>query len=297
MDEPTLTPITDPARLAALAFLARYGGNTRIGYTIDLEDFFRWCRRYQLPPLTATRPHLELYVRYLEDDRGLKPATICRRIGTVTGMYRYAMLDGIIDRNPAEYVRRPRIADESSRLGLDRMELGAFLSTARASSPVDHALCVLLGLLGLRVGEACAVHIDDLGSERGHRTLTVCGKGGKISTIPLPPPVFRAIDACSAGRTEGPLLHSRSGAQMDRYAATKIVKRVAKRAGITKKVSPHSLRHSFVTAALDAGVPLRDVQIAARHADPRTTTRYDRARHNLDRHASYVVAAFISGAA
>jgi site-specific recombinase XerD len=59
---------------------------------------------------------------------------------------------------------------------------------------------------------------------------------------------------------------------MNRPAATRIVRRLAKRARITKHISPHSLRHSFITAALDAGVPLRDVQIAARHADPRTTT-------------------------
>jgi site-specific recombinase XerD len=66
---------------------------------------------------------------------------------------------------------------------------------------------------------------------------------------------------------------------------------------VTKHISPHRLRHSFITPGLDAGVPLRDVQIAARHADPRTTTRYDRARNNLDRHASYIVAAFIAGSA
>jgi site-specific recombinase XerD len=82
---------------------------------------------------------------------------------------------------------------------------------------------------------------------------------------------------------------------MNRHAATRIVRRLAKRAGVTKHISPHSLRHSFITAALDAGVPLRDVQIAARHA--RTTTRYDRARNNLDRHASYIVAACIAGGA
>ena len=75
----------------------------------------------------------------------------------------------------------------------------------------------------------------------------------------------------------------------------RLVRRISRRAGITKRITPHSLRHSFITAALDAGVPLRDVQIAARHADPRTTTRYDRARNNLDRHASYIVAAFIAG--
>jgi integrase/recombinase XerD len=83
---------------------------------------------------------------------------------------------------------------------------------------------------------------------------------------------------------------------MDRHAADRMVKRLARRAGITKRISPHSLRHSFITAALDAGVPLRDVQEAASHADPRTTMRYDRARQSLDRHATYVVAAFVAGA-
>jgi integrase/recombinase XerD len=68
-------------------------------------------------------------------------------------------------------------------------------------------------------------------------------------------------------------------------------------AGITKPVGPHTLRHAFITAALDAGVPLRDVREAASHADPRTTMRYDRARGSLDRHATYIVAAYLAGAA
>jgi site-specific recombinase XerD len=77
----------------------------------------------------------------------------------------------------------------------------------------------------------------------------------------------------------------------------RIVHRIARRAGITKPVGPHTLRHAFITAALDAGVPLRDVQEAASHADPRTTMRYDRARVSLDRHATYIVSTFIAGAA
>jgi site-specific recombinase XerD len=75
------------------------------------------------------------------------------------------------------------------------------------------------------------------------------------------------------------------------------VHRVTRRAQIAKHVSPHTLRHAFITAALDAGVPLRDVQEAASHADPRTTMRYDRARTSLDRHATYIVAALVAGAA
>jgi len=69
------------------------------------------------------------------------------------------------------------------------------------------------------------------------------------------------------------------------------------RAGLAKKISPHTLRHAFITAALDAGAPLRDVQEAASHADPRTTMRYDRGRVSLDRHATYIVAAYLAGAA
>lgn len=84
---------------------------------------------------------------------------------------------------------------------------------------------------------------------------------------------------------------------MDRHGAGHIVRRVAKRAGITKRVGPHTLRHASITAALGAGVPLRDVQEAASHADPRTTMRYDRAPGSRDRHATYVVATFIAGAA
>jgi integrase len=163
-------------------------------------------------------------------------------------------------------------------------------------SPDHAALAVLLGLLGLRVSEACNVDIEDLSTERGHRTVTVLGKGHKLAVIPLPPRVARAVDLSAGERLSGPVLLMASGQRMNRHGATRIVRRLAKRAGITKHISPHSLRHSFITAALDAGVPLRDVQNAARHSDPRTTTRYDRARNNLDRHAAYVVTAFVAGA-
>jgi integrase/recombinase XerD len=96
---------------------------------------------------------------------------------------------------------------------------------------------------------------------------------------------------------EGPLFLAPGGGRLDRYGAGRIVRRVARRTGITKPVGPHTLRLAFITAALGAGVPLRDVQEAAWHADPRTTMRYDRARASLDRHATYIVAAYLAGAA
>jgi site-specific recombinase XerD len=82
---------------------------------------------------------------------------------------------------------------------------------------------------------------------------------------------------------------------MDRHAATRRLRRLAEVAGVRlPRRHPHMLRHTFVTTMLDAGVDLRDVQIAARHADPRTTMRYDRARKNLDRHPNYILAAYMA---
>src|SRR5690242_11224430 len=86
-------------------------------------------------------------------------------------------------------------------------------------------------------------------------------------------------------------------ARLDRHAAARIVRRTAQAAGITKRVGAHTLRHGFITAALDAGVPRRDVQEAASHADPKATVRYDRARVSLDHRATYIVATVIAEAA
>ena len=185
-----------------------------------------------------------------------------------------------------------RVAD--SRLGPN--ELGAFLVQAGLGSARDHALASLLALNGLRISEALGADIEDLDFERGHRTLKIWRKGGKRVTIPLAPRTSRALDLYLGERTNGPIFLGAHGQRMDRHAADRTVKRLARRAGIVKRISPHSLRHSFITAALDAGVALRDVQEAASHADPRTTMRYDRGRGSLDRHATYVVAAFLAGA-
>jgi integrase/recombinase XerD len=129
-------------------------------------------------------------------------------------------------------------------------------------------------LSGLRVSEAIGANIEALGLELGHRTLTVLRKGGKLVTMPLAPRVARAVDLAVGERVEGPIFLGSNRERLDRHAAGRIVRRVARRAGIGKRVGPHTLRHAFITAALDAGVPLRDVQEAASHADPRTTMRY-----------------------
>ncbi|MGH9252262.1 MAG: tyrosine-type recombinase/integrase [Acidimicrobiales bacterium] len=210
--------------------------------------------------------------------------------------YRYAEQEGLIAVSPAAHVRRPRLDYESHATGLDRNEVGAMLVAAGLAGARDHALISLLALNGLRVSEAIGADIEDLGLERGHRTLTILRMGGKVVTIPLAPRTARAFDLAVGDRCDGPIFVAVNGARIDRHAAGRIVRRIARRAGSVKRVGPHTLRHAFITAALDAGVPLRDVQEAASHADPRTTMRYDRARVSLDRHATYIVAIFLAGA-
>ena len=139
------------------------------------------------------------------DERGLAASTVDRRLSTVCGYYRFAHIDGRIGANPAQYVRRPRVHPATQR-GMDRGELAAFLYTAERTSPGHAALAVLLGLNGLRVSEACGTNIEDLGFERGHRTLHIVGKGNQPATVPLVPRTARTLDLAIGERTVGPIL-------------------------------------------------------------------------------------------
>ncbi len=146
--------------------------------------------------------------------------------------------EGLVERNPAANVRRPKVDYESRTLGLDRNELGAFLVQAGLGSARDHALASLLALNGLRISEALGADIDALEFERGHRTLKILRKGGKVAIIPLAPRTSRALDLYIGERMTGPIFVGAHGARMDRYAADRTVKRLARRAGIAKRISP-----------------------------------------------------------
>jgi integrase/recombinase XerD len=286
----------DPLKLAVAAYLARYTGSSRDHAYSDLRCFLAWCAERGLDPLAASRAQLELYVRWMQEVRRFKPSTVSRRFLVTAGFYRTAVIDGVLEHSPAEHVRRPAVPAESPTLGFTHLQFEAMLTAARESpNRCDFALVAMLGLLGLRIFEATGADIADLGEEHGHRVLRVCGKGSKVVLVPLPPAVWRAIDGAMGSRTAGPILLNSRGARMDRHAATRRLRNLARSAGVRiGRTHPHMLRHTFVTTMLGAGVDLRDVQIAARHADPRTTMRYDRARNNLDRHPNYILAAYMA---
>jgi len=286
------------AQLAAVSYLARYSGRTHSLYAYQLGQWFAWCETNALDPLVGIqRAHVELYIRGL-GDRGLMDSSVNTMMHAVRGYFRFAHIDGLIGSDPAVYARLPKVhRDESRTQGLDRLELIRFLQIAQTLTVHHGALAYLLGINALRASEAAAVRIEDYADTlRGYRVLHLVGKGNKPATMPLTVPVLRVLEACRGQRTTGPLiLRPLTGNPIDRRDAYRMVARIAKAAGIPRHISPHSLRHAAITNALDAGVPLRDAQILARHADPRTTEHYDRARGNLDRHGVHFLTAYVAG--
>jgi integrase/recombinase XerD len=235
-------------RLAVAAYLARFTGLSRTHTESDLRAYLSWCAdrtSIRWRPGGRWSSCTSAGCRRSKSGANHKPSTVGRRMSVVAGFYRTCVIDGVLAHSPADYVRRPPVPAESPTLGLTHLQLEALLTAARDSAnPYDFALVCLLGLLGLRIFEACGANIADLGEEHGHRVLKVRGKGGKTVLVPLPPAVARAIDRATAGRATGPLLLNRNGTRMDRHAATR---RLATLAAATQmripRMHPHMLRH------------------------------------------------------
>ncbi len=158
---------------------------------------------------------------------------------------------------------------------------------------------VVLAVQGWRVGELLALRVEHLDEEGGHRVATIVGKGSKVARVPLAAATWTAIRLWldAAGIEAGPVAVAvprgrqvRRGRALSSQAIDKRLKRLAQHAGLTRRVHAHLFRHGAVTCALDAGVPLREVQDFARHADPRTTRRYDSHRQSLNNPTPQVLA-------
>ncbi len=123
-------------------------------------------------------------------------------------------------------------------------------------------------------------------------TLVLQTVSTAAAVAPLNAPTRAALEAAVGARRSGYILQTSTGKPLDRHNVSQLIATVTERAGISKRITPHSLRHTAITAALNTGVPLRDVQDFARHADPRTTRRYDLEANGLDRHSTYQLAAY-----
>jgi site-specific recombinase XerD len=122
-------------RLAvAAAYLARFKGQSRLHNESDLRCYLTWCRDHDLNPFHARRPHVELYLRWMQEVRGFQPSTVSRRLSFLAGFYRTCVIDAVLEHSPAEYVRRPHVSADSPTLGLSHLQFEALLTAARDST-------------------------------------------------------------------------------------------------------------------------------------------------------------------
>src|ERR1035441_5325169 len=128
-----LVPFTEQLRLAVAAYLARFKGASRYHTESDLRCYLAWCAERGLDPLYARRPHLELYIRWMQEVRRYKPSTVSRRFSVTAGFYRTCVIDGLLEHSPADHVRRPSVPPESPTLGFTHLQFEALLTAARES--------------------------------------------------------------------------------------------------------------------------------------------------------------------
>lgn len=237
------------------AFLASFPSEaTRAAYRLDLGDFAEWCARWQIIPLEAHRPHVDLYMQHLED-RGLAPATRARRLSTLRSFFDYLVREDLMQRNPAAVVAAPKVEHEDLPY-LDRMQIRLLQDTAEASRGYRWPLVQLLFVCGLRISEVVTADVEGLSTERHHRTLRIQGKGAKPAVIPLPPQVLMAVDRHLEERgqpEDGPLLVSDRGNRLARTTAAHQLRRLCLRAGIPEGVAACAAQVGDHAAAAERG--------------------------------------------
>lgn len=251
-----------------MEWLIGYPPATRRSYRSDINQFIAWLEaKDQGGLLDATRATIQRFLGHLAD-LDYKPATSQRKTSAIASFYTYAVEEKILDHNPAEHVRRVK-GGSSPRPALTPDEIRALISAASDYSKSAHALVWLMAGVGLRVAEACSATIEDLNGD----LLTVTVKGGKRKIKPLTAPVLDAVTEAIGPRTKGPILTNRDGRPLSRKRAWALIITLGARLDL-HQCTPHTLRHTAATLALEGGASVQDVQQLLGHASLETTLRY-----------------------
>lgn len=281
------------------SWLAEYDSpNTRDAYARDMKMWLKFCDEHQIDPLNTHRAAVALWKQQGAGYANPHGPSVARRLSAVASWYEYLVQEEVIERSPAVHVKRPKVdADHSTTYGLDEAEVRAMIEAAGEISVRVVAVVVVLVLTGLRVAELVWADVEDLGWDRKLRTVDVTRKGGARQRIPLTEPAWVALHEFIGDRTSGPLITTKTGARISPFQVRRIVKRVARMAGLPawEQVTPHALRHAFVTLSLDAGAMIEDVQDAVGHRDIKTTIRYRRNRRKLENNPTHKLTEFLIG--
>lgn len=226
---------------------------------------------HNLDLFTVRRVHVDGYRHTLMG----ASSTVARTLAALSSFYRYAMAEDVAHINPVQTVTRPRVdADFSSTQGLTRDQAKELLRVAKADNLRSNALVNVLLFTGVRISEALGATTANYSHDAGHRTLSIQRKGGKTAKVAVPAPAVEALNLY-LGTTGAdvvpvlgpvrslPLFTTKTGRAWNRSEAFRTVQRLARKAGVEGQISPHSLRQTFATIALENGVALHDGQPGA----------------------------------
>jgi integrase/recombinase XerD len=266
-------------------FLALEGGHsthTVSNYSRDLQRLAGYAGQLGIAEPAALSPSLLREFVFTLKDLGLSAATIRRQISAIRTYFRFLLAEGLVAEDPSDRLESPRRGRRLPPV-LTVAEVEALLLAV----PPDNALAwrdrtvIELGYgAGLRVSELCGLLVSDLRFDEG--LVRVMGKGSKQRLVPVGRHVIGTVSvylhqvrpALDHGKSRNRVLLNRRGEPLSRVGAWGIVKRLARAAGVTKRVTPHTLRHTFATHLLEGGADLRAVQEMLGHADLSTTQIY-----------------------
>ena len=270
--------------------------NTQQAYLNDLKIFCAFLDEARVDLLQVRRTHLDVFSRVHEQYTDSN-ASVARRLAAISAFYRFLLLDEVIEKSPAEYIRRPPVdPDFTATEALTQREALRLLDAATERSLRAQALVDLLLSTGLRISEALNIRESDISEGR----LLMTRKGGKRSAVYLPEHTLRnlreltrttgaEVEHLENNRASALVFVTRTGRPWQRTNVDALIRKLALKAGIRKTVSAHVLRHTHATLALEMGVALHHLQDSLGHKDPRTTRRYDHARSRLENSSARIV--------
>jgi integrase/recombinase XerD len=278
-----MTPNADAADPAVDAVWMERGlsTNTLAAYRADLTALSRWLHERQIPIMRTTRADLQDFIAY-RVTAGARPRSTARQLSSYRRFFRYLMREGVIKDDPTAQIAMPKIG-RSLPKSLSEEEVESLLGAPVVSDPLgnrDRTMLEVLYATGLRVSELVNLRHGQVNTTQG--VIRILGKGNRERLIPLGEEAMRWLKDFGQGSRSEILLErqtdylfpTRRGDRMTRQAFWHIIKRYARKAGIAKELSPHTLRHAFATHLLNHGADLRVVQMLLGHSDLSTTQIY-----------------------
>ncbi|HUK01818.1 MAG TPA: site-specific tyrosine recombinase XerD [Steroidobacteraceae bacterium] len=275
---------TDPAvsRFLDAVWMERgLSANTLAAYRADLTALSRWLAERSVPMARTSRSDLQDFIAW-RVRAGARPRSTARQLSSFRRFFRYLVREAVIREDPTAQIAMPKIG-RSLPKSLTEEEVEALLGAPQVNDPLgnrDRAMLEVLYATGLRVSELVNLRHAQVNLNQG--VIRILGKGNRERLIPLGEEAVKWLSEFGRGprgeilleRQTEYLFPTRRGDRMTRQAFWHIIKRYARKAGVSKDLSPHTLRHAFATHLLNHGADLRVVQMLLGHSDLSTTQIY-----------------------